>query len=172
MLHGVNSHRAFIQLRNEGILFLYRGILPPLCQKTLSLALMFGVYEEIRRPLTELGFNSYASKVIGAMVAGTTEAILMPFERIQTLLANQKFHSEYRNTMHAFKALRQFGIGEYYRGLTPILLRNGPSNVGFFILRDEVNQRLPKMDLEIERTLAEFICGAMIGVVLSSFFIH
>lgn len=131
---------------------------------------MFGVYEEVRKPLVDLGVNPYAAKAIGAMVAGTTEAILMPFERVQTLLVDHKYHAEYKNTMHAFKALRTFGLGEYYRGLVPILLRNGPSNVGFFILRDEVNKRLPKMDLEIERTLMEFMCGAIIGAVLSSFF--
>lgn len=42
MLHGVQASSAFHQLRSEGITFLYRGIFPPLAQKTVSLALMFG----------------------------------------------------------------------------------------------------------------------------------
>lgn len=48
MLHGVKIGTAFKQLRTEGISFLYRGMFPPLAQKTLSLSLMFGVYDGIK----------------------------------------------------------------------------------------------------------------------------
>ncbi|KAG5896532.1 hypothetical protein JTB14_020505 [Gonioctena quinquepunctata] len=170
MLHGVKVQQAYLQLKNEGMFYLYRGMLPPLCQKTLSLSIMFGVYDEVRRPLIDFGVNDHAAKAIGALASGTIEAILMPFERIQTLLADAKYHGEFKNTLHAFKVVRTYGFGEYYRGLTPILMRNGPSNVGFFIVRDEIQGRLPKYENELFRTLAEFLCGAMIGVVLSTLF--
>lgn len=170
MLHGVNAHSAFLQLKGEGFFYLYRGILPPLCQKTLSLSIMFGVYDEVRRALVYHGCNNYLAKALGAMASGTTEAILMPFERVQTLLADAKYHKEFKNTAHAFKVIRGYGINEYYRGLIPILLRNGPSNVGFFIIRDEIQCRIPRNDSEVIRTVTEFFCGAMIGVVLSTIF--
>lgn len=170
MLHGVRAHHAFLQLKGEGIFYLYRGILPPLCQKTLSLSIMFGVYEEVRRTLVDAGCNAYLSKALGAISSGTIESILMPFERVQTLLADAKYHKEFKNTMHTFKVINGYGLGEYYRGLVPILLRNGPSNVGFFILRDEIQSRLPKYESEVLRTVSEFICGAMIGVFLSTLF--
>lgn len=35
------------------------------------------------------------------------------------------------------------GFKELYRGLVPVLLRNGPSNAVFFILREEA-QKLPQ----------------------------
>lgn len=170
MLHGVKAHPAFLQLKSEGLFYLYRGILPPLCQKTLSLSIMFGVYDEVRRALMYQGCNQYLAKVIGAMASGTTEAILMPFERVQTLLADAKYHQQFKNTLHAFKVVHGYGISEYYRGLVPILLRNGPSNVGFFFLRDEIQCRIPRSDNEVLRTVSEFICGALIGVVLSTIF--
>lgn len=171
MLHGVKLTHAFHQLYGEGVQFLYRGMLPPLCQKTLSLSIMFGVYEEVRRPLVDLGCNVYVAKTAGGLISGTTEAILMPFERIQTLLADAHYHKEFKNTLHAFKVVGvNYGFREYYRGLVPILCRNGPSNVGFFILRDEVQLRLPKFENRIYSTVSEFICGAMIGVFLSSLF--
>ncbi|XP_031345869.1 solute carrier family 25 member 51 isoform X2 [Photinus pyralis] len=47
MLSGVTIKNAFSQLRTEGVFYLYRGMLPPLMQKTLSLSIMFGVYEEL-----------------------------------------------------------------------------------------------------------------------------
>lgn len=161
-----------MELHNEGLYYLYRGMLPPLIQKTLSLSIMFGVYEEVRRPLMdEVKINPYCAKAIAGIVAGSTEAILMPFERIQTLLADSAYHTHFKNTFHAFKTVgTNYGFGEYYRGLIPILLRNGPSNVCFFILRDEIQMRLPKSDSLVRQTFSEFICGAVIGVVLSSVF--
>lgn len=170
ILHGTQIIPAFLQLKREGFYYLYRGILPPMCQKTLSMSLMFGIYEEVRRPLVQLGVNPYTAKTIGALTSGTTEAILMPFERVQTILADSKRHIEYKNTMHVFKELRKYGIREYYRGLVPILFRNGPSNVGFFIIREEFQSRFLKYENQLLRTSSEFMCGAMIGVVLSIVF--
>lgn len=54
MLHGVKIETAFKQLRTEGITFLYRGMFPPLAQKTLSLSLMFGVYDGIKVRIFDL----------------------------------------------------------------------------------------------------------------------
>lgn len=104
MLHGVKLKLAFNQIRNEGITYLYRGIFPPLAQKTISLSLMFGVYDGVRRDLIEeLNFNIYPAKIIAGVAAGTVETILMPFERVQTLLADANYHSNFRNTHHVFK---------------------------------------------------------------------
>lgn len=49
-------------------------------------------------------------------------------------------HHMYTNTIDAFKKLRTYGVREYYRGLTAILLRNGPSNILFFMSRDELKK--------------------------------
>lgn len=69
----------------------------------------------------------------------------MPFERIQTLLADSHYHTRFKNTSQAFHYVCiNHGYRELYRGLTPILLRNGPSNVLFFIIREEAAERLPK----------------------------
>lgn len=146
MLHGVNSSSAFQQLRHEGITFLYRGIFPPLAQKTASLSLMFGVYDGTRKPLVEkFNVNPYLAKIIGGITAGTVEAVLMPFERVQTLLADSHYHSSFNNTAQAFRYVwTQHGFREFYRGLTPILYRNGPSNALFFILREEAKEILPE----------------------------
>lgn len=170
MLHGIKVGDAFSQLKNEGMYFLYRGMLPPLCQKSLSLSVMFGVYEEVRQPLVKIKVDPYTAKIIGGLVSGTTETILMPFERIQTLLANSHYHDELKNTAHTFKVLRRYGFREYYRGMVPILLRNGPSNACFFIMREELQDHLCDINNELLKTSSEFIGGALIGVVLSTFF--
>lgn len=139
MLHGVKIQTAFKQLHNEGLSFLYRGVFPPLLQKTFSLSLMFGVYDGVKKPSIELyGMNEYSAKCLGGMVAGTFESFLMPFERIQTVLADAAYHEKYQNTPHAFRMIiSDHGWRELYRGLIPILVRNGPSNAVFFVLREE-----------------------------------
>ncbi|XP_053658856.1 mitochondrial nicotinamide adenine dinucleotide transporter SLC25A51 [Anopheles marshallii] len=172
MLHGVQLTQAFGQLRSEGMTYLYRGIFPPLAQKTISLSLMFGVYDSTRRPLVEYcHVNPYTAKTVAGMVAGTFEAMLMPFERVQTLLADATYHQKYRNTHHAFKIIiLENGIKELYRGLVPVLWRNGPSNAMFFVLREEADSRLPKRVSILSQRTQEFVAGACIGAFISSLF--
>lgn len=171
MLHGVKAHSALKQLRNEGISFLYRGMLPPLLQKSLSMSVMFGVYNEVRRPLSDLQVNTYVARTIAGVAAGSMEAIFTPFERIQTLLADSSYHNRLRNTFDAFKVIGlQHGLREYYRGVHVIILRNGPANACFFILREEAQCLMPIGGPEIIRTISQFICGASIGASVSCLF--
>jgi len=168
MLEGVTVLTAVRELRTEGFHYLYRGMLPPLMQKTISLSTMFGVYDEVKRPLILHGYDPYVAKSIGGLIAGTLEATLMPFERVQTLLADSYYHKQFRNTFDAFQALTKYGIREYYRGFVPVLIRNGPSNVCFFIAREEVQQYLPQDVSFIYHNFNEFFVGAVIGAVTSS----
>lgn len=77
---------------------------PPLLQKTFSLSVMFGVYDGVKRPCIEhYNINEYSAKCIAGIISGTFEASLMPFERIQTILADAAYHGKYQNTHHAFR---------------------------------------------------------------------
>ena len=172
-LHGYSIKKALLQLQSEGLLSLYRGLLPPLLQKTTSLSIMFGSYQEYQNilgrnvPQMPVPINHGAA----ALLAGTTEALLTPFERVQVLLQDKHYHNRFKNTLHAFRELRPYGIREYYRGATPILMRNGPSNVMFFMLRERlkdslpINDRNPSLD-----TLGDFISGGLLGAVISTLF--
>jgi len=169
-LHGISALSAFRQLRGEGLLTLYRGILPPLLQKSASTALMFGSFEQYRRILIDQRVPQSSSLVIAAFLAGCTEAALTPFERIQTLMLDQNYAGRFRNTPHAFVTLySQFGLREYYRGLTPILMRNGPSNIIFFSCRDKLRNSLPDT-MDRFGLLADFVSGACLGAFISTTF--
>ncbi|XP_045761497.1 uncharacterized protein LOC123864831 [Maniola jurtina] len=171
MMHGVEATFALGQLRKEGMGYLYRGMLPPLLQRSMSMSLMFGVYDECLQPLLEYKVNPYVAKTVAGVVAGCVEATLMPFERLQTLLIHPKYHNQFKNTAHASSHIaRYYGIKEFYRGLVPILLRNGPSNAMFFIIRDEVRLRLPKQENLVYEGIQNFIAGASIGAFLSTLF--
>ncbi|EGI61849.1 PREDICTED: solute carrier family 25 member 51 [Acromyrmex echinatior] len=167
ILEGVPVDAAIGQMSQEGIRLLYRGILPPLCQKTLSLSLMFSIYEGCKQRLCLLTANDVLSKILAANVAGTVEALFMPFERVQTLLQDWRYHKKFKNTSHAFRyLLSNHGVTECYRGMVPIIYRNGLSNLMFFTLRDQSKILLG----EKESLLTNFISGALIGGFTSTVF--
>lgn len=172
MLHGVDTQYAFNQLRKEGLRYLYRGCLPPWIQKTVSMSIMFGTYHEYGEFIHK-NFPSMPEPVpltVAALLAGSTEAILTPFERVQSLLQDQKYHNRFKNTFHAFRELRIYGVKEYYRGLTPILMRNGPSNVMFFGLKSTVKNVVPPSESWVGNLVEHFISGALIGAFISTIF--
>lgn len=114
-------------------------------QKMVSVSIMFGSFGHYKNwadnkfanapPLTNL--------VLAAFMTGATEAVLTPMERVQMLLQDRRYHKDYRNTFDALVKLRKFGSAEYYRGLTCVLVRNGPSNALFFGLRDKIKKLMP-----------------------------
>ncbi|XP_070534243.1 mitochondrial nicotinamide adenine dinucleotide transporter SLC25A51-like [Ptychodera flava] len=171
-LHGIKCWRAMKQLQNEGLVNLYRGLLPPLMQKTASVSLMFGLYDYFQKVIRSHNpsLSLPVTQGMAALLAGTTEAALTPFERVQTLLQDHRHMKNFNNTIHAFRVLRPYGIGEYYRGLTPILIRNGPSNICFFGLRGHFKSALPEPSSQIGHTINDFLSGAMLGAMLGTVF--
>ncbi|XP_071854579.1 mitochondrial nicotinamide adenine dinucleotide transporter SLC25A51-like [Apostichopus japonicus] len=167
---GISGNSAFMQVKKEGLSQLYRGVLPPLLQKTFSVSLMFGLYDQYSRILrSNCPFIPQSATLhAAAILSGTTEAILVPFERVQTILQDQRRANRFSNTIHAFRVLRMYGIGEYYRGLTAILLRNGPSNAVFFSLRGKVNSVLPEAKTSARKVRNDFVAGAVTGAFIST----
>lgn len=171
-LYGIGFMEALKQLRNDGLKHLFRGVGPPMLQRTSSLSLMFGLYREyqmvLRRHFPAL--NPLLCGSLAAIGAGTTEAVLLPLERVQTLLQITKYHSRFQNMYHALTDLRFYGLKEYYRGLTAVILRNGPSNALFFGLRKPLKDALPMPHSRIGNTVNDFISGAVLGASLSTLF--
>lgn len=170
-LLGISCIRACKQIYLEGPQHLYRGLLPPLMQKSTSMAIMFGIYNRYHELLILHGpqMPTDVAKGTAAMLAGTTEAILVPFERIQTLMQDQTYHKRFQNTFEAFRKTRSYGLAEYYRGLSAILMRNGPSSALFFLGRDHVKERLPESHNVVKIALQDFISGAFLGAIISTF---
>ena len=146
MVHGLRVTPAISQLRREGFINLYKGLLPPLMSKTTSVSLMFGTYAKYKEILdtnfTHVIQPPLLRLSLAAFMSGSTEALLCPFERIQMLLQSRDLGNSFQNTFQAFKRLKTYGLREYYRGLVPILCRNGPSNVLFFGFRDHMQHHV------------------------------
>ncbi|XDV14824.1 hypothetical protein PO909_015007 [Leuciscus waleckii] len=147
-LFGVPAWEAVRQLQRDGLRTLYRGILPPLLQKSSTIAIMFGLYEDFSRLLWLKAPHApiLLTDSIAAVLAGTAEAALTPFERVQTLLQDPRHHGNFQNTAHIFRALlQQHGIRELYRGLVP-----AESKAGHLV--------------------NDFVCGGILGAALGVVF--
>lgn len=174
-LHGVLVTEAVQQLQRDGLRNLYRGLLPPLLQKSSTVAIMFGLYEDFSRVLLDRAGGSgvpvLVTRSFAAALAGTAEAILTPFERVQTLLQDHRHHGRFNNTAHTFRTLlTEYGVTECYRGLVPILLRNGPSNILFFGLRGPIKELLPEATNKPGHLVNDFVCGGVLGAGLGILF--
>ena len=137
------------------------------------MALMFGMYDMYQCYIWTFvpQCPMYVNQALAAILAGCTEAILCPFERVQTLMQNKYYHEHFRNTMHAFIELRSNGIAEYYRGMTPVLIRNGPSNALFFMLRGPLKQLFIFDNTSKAAEMgANFVSGAVLGASISTLF--
>ena len=105
-LHGFSAKSAIRQICGEGVGNLYRGVLPPLIQKSCSVAIMFGMFDKIKSSLHDSPWSSNVHPAVTVFVAaglaGCCEAGLMPFERIQTLLQDSSQRRKFKNTKDAF----------------------------------------------------------------------
>ncbi|VBB31870.1 unnamed protein product, partial [Acanthocheilonema viteae] len=186
-LQGITTKEVFEQLKKEGYWMLYRGILPPLIQRTTTRSVMFGMFDKFHRyfgcsecKTASTRISCFAS---AAFMAGAVEAISCPLERTQVLLQSPKYNQHYKNTVHAFNELSKIGAKELYRGFTVVLLRNGSSNVLFFTLRKPFRDFVINCDQQYapryisDRTpeqlvtfIGDFISGAVLGASISSLF--
>ena len=171
-VQGIRLFRAFRQLHKEGIFYLYRGLFPPLMQRTATVSLMFGTYAHYSNAIKKTFPNIHDLLIhtIAAFGAGSTEALLVPFERVQVIMQVKDYHGDLQNSVHAFRTISRHGIPELYRGLTAILLRNGPSNVFFLGLREPLTEVLPHSEGKVGQTVSAFISGAGLGAFLSTIF--
>lgn len=171
---GMSTRGAFWSMHHEGLQHLYRGIGPPLLQRTLAMSVMFGLYDWYSKKLQMLGWSAGSGplSVAAALLAGSTEAILGPLERLQTILQHRHYTTHYENMWDAALKLRHFGLREYYRGASAILLRNGPANALFFTLREPIRDLLPASDRAgAAWALArDFFSGAVLGASISTLF--
>ena len=172
-MEGIRVHKALRQLLKEGARNAYRGVLPPLLQRTVTVSLMFGTYTKASHYITNHGPQSLPFIIthsLAATTAGFAEAVLVPLERTQCLLQHSNFNKELRNTRHTFEVLYRNGFKEYYRGLSAVLLRNSVSNMLFLGLREPLKQSLPTPETQLRELGNSFISGAGLGAFLSTLF--
>nr|CAI5854819.1 unnamed protein product [Callosobruchus analis] len=168
ILEGGALKDSLTRLHLEGLRYLYRGALPPMFQKAVSLSTMFGVYNVAIVPMNKLHIGEHKEQLGASFIAGTVETIFCPFERVQVLLVRSEFHDRFKNTFHTFIDLKRFGVAEYFRGVTILFWRNTLSNSTFFILKSELQKYFDKDDTAVTKNFKNFITGGCLGMFMST----
>jgi len=201
-VYGSSFLQTIRAISAEGTSNLYRGLAAPLVQKTSSVAMMFGLFasaysaawQHIGSPGSNpqynlLAHNDTLSVVCAGLLTGSCEAVLFtPLERVQALLQSKEYHSRFSGSFAStFVTVRSFGVCEYYRGVSPILLRNGaiaelpcsliglgPQTAFFFLVKPHVTASVSNFAPDKQSLLSElavnFFTGAAIGACGSSCF--
>lgn len=95
-INGVRFYDAVKQVHKEGLLMLYRGMALPLCQKSVQVGLMYGLFETFYKGLpTGIIADHTCRTIVAATLTGISEAfVATPFERGQSLLQTPAFHGK------------------------------------------------------------------------------
>ena len=101
-----------------------------------------GMYADYKRFLSPHVSGMLLNGMAGAM-SGLTEGVLIPLERVQALMQSPQYHDHLPTSRAAaVECLRVGGVRELYRGVSPVLLRNGLSSGAFFAFRHPVAKQV------------------------------
>jgi len=157
---GLSARESFDTMRADaaarGARAAWRGVLPPLLQRTVAMGTMYGVYDFSFAQLNAAWTGAegdgrlatdtpafWGVKAAAAVVAGSVEALLTPFDRVQTVLQHRHYTEVFSSGADVTRALARHGAKEFYRGFTATVARNAPANALFFTLRDPARDLLP-----------------------------
>lgn len=87
--------------------------------------MMYGLYDSYFRYLSiKFNFtpNKWYDRAFVGFLTGFSETILVPFERVQTLLSISEYNLKFKNTFHIiYELLIHCGIKELFRGVVYFL---------------------------------------------------
>lgn len=100
-LWGFHFMDALRQLSVEGTVSLFRGVLPPVLIKSINSSVMFGTFTSYRNWLQihpslseSMSAHPLQCTFLAAMMAGSTEALLTPLERVQMILQDDRNNAQ------------------------------------------------------------------------------
>ncbi|XP_059832477.1 solute carrier family 25 member 53-like [Hypanus sabinus] len=168
-IHGFIIRKAFAQLRQEGFLRFYRGILPPVLAKTIQGTLLFGTYDSIIESMNPKNITMYHHFIAGSL-SGTMEAlVLTPFERVQNILQDHRKDGKLPNIQSILKLFNSYIFKDklqlgYYQGFIPIVLRNGIGCTLYFSFKDPIKNLL--LDKDVPSGISAFVSGSFNGMMV------
>lgn len=174
-MEGVDIKRSFKTIRKEGVGKLYKGILPPLIQKSVTCAIMFGTYFTTKKFLYAKNYEELSTDkiiVISGMTSAILESFLTPFERIQTLLTCQTYSRYLKNTKDVSKKIIncQYPLKEFYRGYSAVIYRNTFSTTLFFSAKECFLRKDCCFNINVKNEfIKNFVQGAVLGAICSTF---
>eukprot|EP00038_Savillea_parva_P012864 m.207412 g.207412 ORF g.207412 m.207412 type:complete len:352 (+) comp23757_c0_seq1:313-1368(+) len=178
-IHGTCVRSTIATLRNETMRHLFRGMVMPMTQRALTTSIMFGVFHDYQKRLlpveNRLGMHRVVTNGIAGMMSGFTEAVFNPLERVQALMQAPQYHDTICSSRGAFRECwRIDGLRELYRGVQPVLIRNGVSSGVYFAFREPMAESVQRLLIKescsplVHTAVPSFLSGAVLGALVST----
>lgn len=156
MLSGQSAKKVTFYTVREGLFTMYRGVLPQIIQRCSSITATYIVHQNIN--ITFKDHPKTRAKMYAGSFLGSLDSFLMPFERVQVLLADKRFNQTYKNTWHCFNSLFvEHGLRELYRGFEVVYLRNMFGSIIFLSLLLEKEKILVSIILIVTLVKRSFL---------------
>ncbi|KAJ1948308.1 hypothetical protein EC988_005230 [Linderina pennispora] len=137
-------------VRTQGIAALYRGLTPMLIGNAAKAGVRFLTYDSIKAKLRdENGKLTTPRMMLAGMCAGIVEggSVVAPTETIKTRLINDQCMPKpvYRGAVDCVQTIvRTEGVAGIYRGVVPVMARQGANSCVRFAAYDTLKQQLIK----------------------------
>ncbi|KAI9470623.1 MAG: mitochondrial carrier domain-containing protein [Benjaminiella poitrasii] len=161
-------------IRNQGVGAIYTGVSALAIGNAAKAGVRFLMYDQIANALRDKdGQLSGFRSMVAGLGAGMTEAALVvtPSETIKTKLIHDRNSNapKYRGLVHGTRTiLAEEGIGGIYRGLGPVMARQGANSAVRFSCYSYFKSALQTWRGKDDRPLPSshtFAAGAMAGIV-------
>ncbi|KAF7707094.1 solute carrier family 25 member 51-like, partial [Silurus meridionalis] len=169
-LHSTLIHETVLQLYNEGLLKLYRGVVPPLLMKTLQGTMLFGFQNTLQKQLSPLAESYIPRAMLPALAGlgtGVVESLLFtPFERAQSILQNSGNDRTLPTLSNIMARMSSETLAKgWYRAFLPTLTRNALGSGLYFGLKDPLSKVLHEQDCP--PIASSFVSGMVSSFVIS-----
>ncbi|KAM3581311.1 hypothetical protein VKS41_006136 [Umbelopsis sp. WA50703] len=161
-------------IRNHGVLAIYTGMSALVIGNAAKAGVRFLAYDKIADALRDKdGKLTGGRNLLAGLCAGMTEAVLVvtPSETIKTKLIHDRNsqHPQYRGLIHGTTTIiKNEGIGGVYRGLFPVMMRQGANSAVRFTSYSTLKAQAQKWRGQGEAPLPStytFAIGAMAGII-------
>ncbi|KAF9140402.1 hypothetical protein BG015_001675 [Linnemannia schmuckeri] len=159
-------------IRREGVLHLYRGMLPPLIAEAPKRAIKFGANEQWGFALKKLfsldRLTAFQAGFVGSMAGATEAFFITPFELVKVRLQDRGSLKLYTGTADCIrKVASQEGIFTFYHGLEATIWRHATWSGMYFMTIHGFRTAFPELSTASreESMMRNFVAGTLGGAV-------
>lgn len=157
---------AFIKLtRQEGVASLWKGLSPTLLMAVPATVIYYTSYDQLKM---KFGFRPGERNVLAPLLAGSlarTAAVtaICPIELVRTKLQSRTGYSYTELLCVVRNAVAQNGVASLWRGLGPMLMRDIPFSMIYWIGYEELKLRFSQNLHHSYESIIPFMAGSIAG---------
>ena len=163
---------AFFKIaRLEGFTSWWKGLSPTLVMAVPATVIYYTSYDQLK---VKLGFKHNEMNILAPLLAGSTArtiavTVICPIELIRTKMQSRHGYN-YRELADVIKsAVKQNGVLSLWRGLSPMLLRDVPFSISYWLGYEYLKLKLSSTLEPQHLPLVPFVSGSISGAIAALF---